>query len=129
MMSGNLQFETNSQKRAGETIQKLRNRFSERKHKWWDWHKKNPHVWDYFKKYSDLARESGKTKCSAWLIVNRIRWEVEIVTFGGEFKISNDYIAFYARWYNTLYPKFFNTKPFKEERLIEECLSTNIRLQ
>ena len=103
-----------------EQVEQLQIQYADRKQKWWEWHKKNPHVWEYFKKYSDIARETGINKCSAWLIVNRIRWEVEIVTVGNKFKISNDYIAFYSRWYNTLYPNFFNTKPFKEERLMNE---------
>ena len=58
------------------------------KQKWWEWHKENPHVWKLFVKYSLIAVEAGHKKCSAWLIVNRIRWETTIVTKGTDFKIS-----------------------------------------
>mgnify|MGYP000382475859 CR=1 FL=1 len=55
--------------------------------------------------------------------VNRIRWDREIETQGGDFKISNDYISFYARLFHARHPQhkgFFRTKPFKEEKLIEK---------
>jgi hypothetical protein len=59
------------------------------------------------------AVRMGRTKVSHWLIINRIRWEVTIVTTGSDFKISNDYIAFYARLWKAKYPEhkdLFNTK-------------------
>ena len=48
---------------------------------------------------------------------------IEIETQGGDFKISNDYISFYARLFHARHPQhkgFFRTKPFKEEKLIEK---------
>ena len=87
--------------------------FIERKKIWWNWHKENPHVWEYFEKFALEAVRMGRTKVSHWLIINRIRWEVTIVTTGSDFKISNDYIAFYARLWKAKYPEhkdLFNTK-------------------
>lgn len=86
------------------------------KQQWWCWHKQNPHVYELFKKYSFVAIESGHENLSAWLVVNRIRWETSIVTKGNDFKISNDYIAFYARLFMAHYPEyegFFRTKEMK----------------
>lgn len=87
--------------------------FAERKQIWWEWHKANPHVWKYFERFALEAIAGGHKKISHWLIINRIRWEVTIVTTGSDFKISNDYIAFYARLWQAKYPQYkelFNTK-------------------
>jgi hypothetical protein len=87
--------------------------FEQRKIDWWEWHKANPDVWRYFEKYAYEAVHRGRKKISHWLIINRIRWEVSIVTTGEDFKISNDYIAFYARLWKARHPEhadLFNTK-------------------
>lgn len=79
--------------------------FLERKEEFWAWHKANPDVWRYFERFSMEAISHGRKKVSHWLIINRIRWEVNIVTTGDDFKISNDYIAFYARLWRARYPQ------------------------
>lgn len=87
--------------------------FDERKRDFWAWHKANPGVWDYFERFSLEAVSRGRKHISHWLIINRIRWEVNIMTTGEEFKISNDYIAFYARLWRARYPQhkdLFNIK-------------------
>ena len=87
--------------------------FEQRKKDWWEWHKANPHVWLYFERFSMEAVQKGRKKISHWLIINRIRWEVNIVTTGDDFKISNDYIAFYARLWKAKHPQhkdLFTTK-------------------
>tara|TARA_R110000822_G_C14901278_1_gene449024 strand:+ start:101 stop:412 length:312 start_codon:yes stop_codon:yes gene_type:complete len=87
--------------------------FDEKKKIWWEWHKENPDVWRYFERFALEAVGSGRKKVSHWLIINRIRWEVTIITTGSEFKISNDHIAFYARLWKAKYPQYkdlFNTK-------------------
>ena len=69
-----------------------------------------------FEHFTFQAINSGKKKLSAWLIINRIRWETTVVTSGEDFKISNDYIAYYARLFmhkNPEYSGFFNIKPMK----------------
>jgi hypothetical protein len=80
--------------------------FNERKKEWWKWHCENPEVWQYFERFSLEAIHKGRKKISHWLIINRIRWEVNIVTTGDDFKISNDYIAFYARLWIARYPQY-----------------------
>jgi hypothetical protein len=104
----------------------------ERKLKWWNWHKDNPEVWEKFKDYTFEAINSGRNKYSQWAIINRIRWNSEIETKGGEFKISNDYICFYARLFHAKFPQhdsFFTVKPLKEEKEIDEYQSYETRLQ
>lgn len=79
--------------------------FDERKRAFWEWHKANPRVWEMFEKFSLEAVSRGRKQISHWLIINRIRWETSIVTTGEDFKISNDYIAFYARLWRARYPE------------------------
>lgn len=82
--------------------------YSEKKKAWEDWHKENPLVWTYFQKFTFEALHQGKKRISHWLIVNRIRWEIYIVTKGDEFKINNNLIAFYARLWQETYPEHKN---------------------
>ena len=92
---------------------------SETKLKWWRWHNANPDVYDMFERFALDAIRQGHTNLSAWLIVNRIRWEVAMETSGDDFKISNDFIAYYARLFhakNKQHEGFFRTKKLKEEQ-------------
>lgn len=95
------------------------------KTRWWKWHRENPHVWEAFERFALQAWRAGKVRTSAWLIVNRIRWEQEIETKvvegsrsgpEAEFKISNDFIALYARLFLAEHPEcgeFFVVKESK----------------
>jgi len=80
-------------------------------------HTDNPKVYELFKKFTFMAIRRGHTRLSAWMIANRIRWETSIETFSDDdYKISNDYIALYARKFMEEFPKydgFFRTKPMK----------------
>jgi hypothetical protein len=107
----------------------LNKELSQRKKSWWDWHKNNPDVWGRFETYTLEAIQAGRKHYSHWAIVNRIRWNTEIETKGGDFKISNDYIGFYARLFHARYPEykgFFKLKPLKEEKEIDELKSNGI---
>tara|TARA_R110000796_G_scaffold43000_2_gene105861 strand:- start:4219 stop:4494 length:276 start_codon:yes stop_codon:yes gene_type:complete len=86
------------------------------KQKFDDWHKENPEVYVLFCKFTLQASERGHKRLSAWMIVNRIRWETAVVTTGDDYKVSNDFIALYARKFMEDYPKykgFFVTKEMK----------------
>lgn len=86
-----------------------------------DWIIENMHVYELFEKFALQAIAAGKKKISHWLIVNRLRWEVEIETKGltedeRQYKISNDYIAFLARDFIKDHPEhaeIFNLKQMK----------------
>ena len=86
------------------------------KQDFFEFHKSNPHVYALFEVYTFDTIRSGKTKTSAWLIVNRIRWEVQMKTIGDEYKIQNGYIQYYARLFMKNHPQhfgFFDTKKIK----------------
>lgn len=87
------------------------------KEQWWLWHKENPEVWEMFERFTFEAIEAGHTRLSPWLIINMIRWETTVRTTG-EFKIKNDYIAYYSRLFMALHPEhdgFFKTKRMKQD--------------
>jgi hypothetical protein len=97
-----------------EADPKLVNRFSK-------YHNEHPEVWDNFKKYAAEMRATGRRRYSAWAIINRIRWDHDMAKTE-EFKISNDYIALYARIAIHLEPElatFFVTRPMKSERFFD----------
>ena len=88
------------------------------KRKWWEWHKQNPHVYELFEKFTLDAISKGHERLSAWLIVNRIRWETAVETRGDDFKISNDFIAYYARLFMHNHPRyegFLKTKQLRRD--------------
>jgi hypothetical protein len=89
-----------------------------KRERWWEFHLENPGVYALFEQYAFDMIRSGVGKTSAWLIVNRIRWEVVLKTVGSEYKISNDFIQYYARLFmrnNPRFNKFFDTKTIKGE--------------
>jgi len=91
---------------------------SRARQRWLEWHRDNPHVYELFKEFTFQAIDRGHKRLSAWLVVNRIRWETAVETNGGDFKISNDFIAYYSRLFMDEHPEFrgfFRTKPLKDE--------------
>lgn len=89
------------------------------KHKWWAWHKKNPHVWELFQKFTFQAINAGRGHYSVNAIFERIRWHTDIETQGDPFKISNNHRAYYARYFHVMYPEhdgFFRTSELRSER-------------
>jgi hypothetical protein len=80
------------------------------------YHRNNPLVYALFKQFAERLIARGLRKTSAWLIMNRIRWEINVETYGDEFKICNDYFALYARLFIAERPEhrdLFNIKRMK----------------
>ena len=78
----------------------------------------NPRFWVLFERFALEAAQAGRKKFSAWLIINRIRWEALIRTSDDhyDFKIANDYIALCSRKFMCDHPEhdgLFNTKAMK----------------
>lgn len=124
----NTQTSLSKEQIAAETVEFLQQKLNKRKEKWWNWASKNPHVWQLFCKYAFEMIAAGKKKGSAWDVINRIRWHEEIETKGGEFKISNDFIGWYARMFIKKYPQhanLFTIKPMKEEQQIAKLKARN----
>lgn len=67
----------------------------------------NPNVYRMFEAFALQAIQAGITRLSAWLIANRMRWEVELQKqVDEEFKISNDFIGLYARLFMARHPQY-----------------------
>lgn len=62
-----------------------------------EYHEKNPQVYVLFKKYAQMALDRGFKKFSAKAIFERLRWHYSVETEGDEFKLNNNYTAYYAR--------------------------------
>ena len=80
-----------------------------------NWIQATPMAFTLFEKLSNQIRAAGKTKYSAWTIVNIIRWESDLAQ-SEEYKISNDYIGLLARDLIKKDPSFdgfFNLKKTK----------------
>lgn len=83
-------------------------------------HNRNPAIYEAFDHFTREAKASGKEKFSHWLIANRIRWLTEIETQGSAFKVSNDFIALYARMFVALNPDFDGFFEFKKMKAVRK---------
>lgn len=95
------------------------------------YHKENPHVYAWFDKYCQMALDAGKKDCSAWYIVNGLRWEayIKAADSNSEFTICNNYISLYARWWMERNPKlhdWFGTKLRDVEQVIVDQLGAEV---
>lgn len=84
------------------------------KHKWWEFHKENPHVYDLVERFTLDVINKGYNNYSINSVFERIRWHTDIETkCEREFKLSNNHRAYYARYFMHLHPQyngFFRTK-------------------
>jgi hypothetical protein len=84
-----------------------------------DYHTQNPQVYELFKKFCYQLIERGFDHYSANAIFERIRWHVNVETTGDEFKMNNNYRAFYARMFmeeHPLYNDFFEIRQQRWEK-------------
>lgn len=84
--------------------------------KFMKFHAANPDVYLEFGTLAQQMRDTGKTKYSAWSIINIIRWNKDLLTVNDVFEINNDFIALYARLFmdeNPDFENFFNIRKMK----------------
>jgi len=81
------------------------------------YHQENPKVYEAFKRLTFQLINAGRENFSASAVVERIRWGVSIGEYGpDDFKINNNYRAFYARLFHVEHPNhdgFFRTRKQK----------------
>lgn len=85
-----------------------------------DFDAKNPQVYRLFKLYAHQARDAGHRHFGAAAIFERIRWHVAVETRGDDFKLNNNYRAFYARKMmreDHAFDDFFRTRKQRHETL------------
>lgn len=83
---------------TAETKNRLQQEFEE-------FHAANPRIYHYFRQFAFDAIYNGIRRFSAYAIMQRIRWEIEVNTHGSSYKINNNHIAFYARMFMRDYPE------------------------
>lgn len=79
--------------------------------------RENRDVWQYFEHFAMLLIRSGRQRCSAKLLVERVRWET-MISGGEPYKINNNFTSRYARKFARLYPEhrsFFRTRELTSE--------------
>lgn len=84
-----------------------------------EYHERNPHVWVLFRRFTLEAIASGRSRIGAKMIAERIRWETFIrASNGDDFKINNNFTAYYARRFMAEYPEhegIFQTRASKAD--------------
>lgn len=78
-----------------------------------EYDRNNPHVYAEFKRLAQEMKSTGRKKCSAELIINKMRWDYNIETIHDDFKISNNFKPIYARLLVYREPKFDGFFDFK----------------
>lgn len=79
----------------------------------------NPGVYDLFKHFAFEKIRKGAKKLGAKAVIERIRWEESCPTIGDEFKINNNFPAYYARKFMKEFPIYggiFETRKVKGDR-------------
>lgn len=71
-------------------------------------HADNPHVYPLFKRFSFEAMKAGRNCFSTQMILERIRWYIEIETKGDVFKINNNHASCYSRLLMVEHPELVN---------------------
>jgi hypothetical protein len=75
--------------------------------------RENPEVWSAFTRFTIEAATKGRTRLSARLVIERMRWESMISESGSAYKINNDIAPKLARRFMAHYPGmdgFFRTR-------------------
>ena len=72
--------------------------------KFQNFHRKNPHVYDMYKKFAFQLINKGHFKIGTNMIIERIRWEAKLVTSDKVYKMNNNYAPHYARLFCREFP-------------------------
>jgi hypothetical protein len=67
-------------------------------------HRNNPQMFALFERFSLAAIKAGREHFGAQTVIERIRWYTDVESHGDQFKINNDYAAFYSRLFEELHP-------------------------
>ena len=76
----------------------------------------NPHIYKEFERQALKAIEKGRTKLSAKLIINWIRWNEVLRSSDINFKINDAFQSYYARHFVELNPQHKDSFNFRKLR-------------
>lgn len=63
----------------------------------WRFHRLNPHVYDELIAMTREAKAHGLKRIGMKMLFEVLRWNTALRTYGDEFKLCNNYTAYYAR--------------------------------
>lgn len=69
-------------------------------------HAANPQVYDLFRKLAFKMRSTGRDRYSARTIIEVIRWDFDLKTYGEVFQINGDFVPIYVRLLIYHHPEF-----------------------
>lgn len=87
------------------------------------YHRINPHIYAQFRYYTLKAIQSGYKNFGSQMIIERIRWQTGVVAKQSDFKINNDFAAFYSRMFMIEYPSYstyFRTRQSQADELLKQ---------
>lgn len=70
------------------------------------YHAENPEIYEAYKKFTFQAIAAGRKYFSSEMVINRLRWYTTIETKNDQFKINNNYKAFYSRLFEKDHPQY-----------------------
>lgn len=73
---------------------------------WKRYHKDNPEIWEWFVKFAFVKINRNRRNYSADAVMHAVRFDLDLhpVT-AEEYKVSNYFVAFYARLFAQEYPE------------------------
>jgi hypothetical protein len=88
--------------------------------KWKDFDRDNPKVWTLFERFALEAATAGREHFGGQMVWERMRWYVMIETNDEDYKLNNDYVAYYSRMFNAKYPQFGGGQFFRTRRVAHD---------
>lgn len=70
-----------------------------------EFHRENPDVFRLFCNYAFDAIRRNRKHFGAQMIFERIRWYCLVETTGSDFKVNNNFAAYYARLFELKFPQ------------------------
>ena len=91
--------------------------------RFWEFHEINPHVYALFSRFAIEAAYAERRNFGVGAIFERMRWFTVIETRGEEYKLNNNYRAYYGRLWmrnNPEHDGFFSTRTLRAKKITVE---------
>ena len=86
----------------------------------WEFHETNPQVYFLFSRFATEAAQANRGRFGVGAIFERMRWFTTVETRGEEYKLNNNYRAYYGRLWmrnNPEYDGFFSTRTLHAKKI------------